>query len=60
MNKNIEVSEDELKDLTVRLCQLGEQMGKTPDEFVVMLSMCARYLCDAQGIDIQSERKCDA
>lgn len=60
MKKNIEVHEDELKDLAVKLCQLGESMGKTPDEFAVMLSMCARHLCDAQGIEVHSERRMDS
>lgn len=56
MNKTIEVDEDQLKELTIKLCQLGEEMGIEPDQFAVMLGMSARYLQEAQGIELKSER----
>ena len=60
MKKQIEVNEDQLKELTIKLCELGEGMGIEPDEFAVMLSMSAKYLCDTHGIEVQSERKLNA
>lgn len=56
----IEVSDEELKDMVVRVCRLGESLGYTPDEFAIRLSMVAKYLMDAQGIEIHAERKLDA
>lgn len=60
MNKTIEVNEDELISLVKKLFALGEDMGKSPDEFAVMLSMVAKNLCEAQGIEVHSERRIDA
>lgn len=59
MNNKIEVNEDQLKALTVKLCELGESMGLEPYEFSIMLSMIARHLCESQGIEVHSERKMD-
>lgn len=60
MKKSFEINEDELKTLAKELCEFGEASGFPPDQFAIMLTMVAKYLCDAQGIDIQSERKLDA
>lgn len=60
VNMKFEVSEDELKDLTVKCCELGESMGITPDRFAIMLTMVSRYLSDSQGIEVTSKRLLDS
>lgn len=52
-----EFTEDDLKALAIRACQLGEEMGISPDCFAIMLSMVAKHLSEAQGIEVISERK---
>lgn len=56
MKKQFEINKQELTKLTVELCKMGEELGHEPDEFAVMLTMAAKDLCDAQGIEITSER----
>lgn len=56
MKKQFEINKQELTKLTVELCKMGKELGHEPDEFAVMLTMAAKQLCDAQGIEIASER----
>ena len=48
------IDENELKDLAVRLCELGESMKIPADRFVIMVSMASKYLSDAQGIEVHA------
>lgn len=52
----IEVSEEQLKALATKACEMGQEMGIPPDRFAIMLSMVAKYLSDAQGIEVSSAR----
>lgn len=54
------ISEDELIELTVKVCDLGKDMDITPDRFAIMISMIARHLSEAQGITVTSEKFIDA
>lgn len=57
MRKKIEFDQYEITNLVEVLCKLGEDMGKTPDEFAIMLGVCAKHMADACGIEVYSERK---
>lgn len=46
---SFQVSEDQLKELAVKCCQLNESMEIAPDHFAIMLMMVAMYLSDAHG-----------
>lgn len=53
----LEVNEEELKSLTVKVCKLGESMGIDPSHFSIMLSRVATYLCEANGVEITAVNK---
>ena len=53
MNEYV-VSEDELKEMTITLCEIGKEKGYTVKHFALLLSMCAKYLADTVGIQIHA------
>lgn len=61
MSKTIDFSftEDDLKELLTKLCDLGEEMGYTPAEFAVLLTVANTHLCEVQGIEVMAINKLD-
>lgn len=49
--KEIVIDEDKLTDLATKVCNLGESLDITPQDFAIMLSVVAKYLCEIQEIE---------
>lgn len=58
--EKFEFTTDELVEAATRICELGQDMGYRPDHWAIIISMVAKNLSDAQGIEVNSERRVDA
>ncbi len=54
--KTIEVTTEQLTELTVKVCDLGESLGYKPAEFAILLAMVSKFMSDEMGIEVHSQK----